>query len=51
MDVKKAQAYTGRGDAGAPICICFYCDVTQGSAEQWTQQLPKTLHLLLFLQL
>lgn len=47
MDGKKIKAYTGCGNAGAPICIRFYCNVGQGSAEQWAQQLPKALHLLI----
>lgn len=41
----RPKAYAGCGDAGAPVCIRFYGDVGQGSAEQWTQQLPQTLNL------
>lgn len=39
------QAYTGCGDAGAPVCIRLYCDVGQSRAKQWTQQLPKAFNL------
>lgn len=46
MDTNKAKAYTGCGNAGAPVCISFYCDVGQGSTKQWTQQLPKAVNLL-----
>ena len=45
MDANRAKAYTGGGNAGAPVCVGFYGDVGQGSAEQRTQQLPKTVDL------
>lgn len=45
MNVIEQKAYTGCGDAGAPVCIRFYCDVGQGRTEQWTQEPPKALNL------
>lgn len=41
----RGGAYTGRGNAGAPVCVGLDGDVGQGGAEQRTQELPKALHL------
>lgn len=42
---KLKKTYAGCSNAGAPVCICFYCDVGEGSTQQRTQQHPKALNL------